>query len=249
MICALLVFGDAEPPAPLAQLSPWLDWDIEPIDDVRSRLARQEHRRFIKTHTPLDGIPRRPDVTYLVAGRHPLDVAGSLFAHLHNIDRGRFEELTGRRGAPPDRPFAAWFPTWMRPTRGPDHELDTLPGLVHHITNAHELASELDVVLVHYDDLTHDLEGEMRRIADCLAITVADDAWPALVHAARFATMRSAAADRAPDHLGVLKDPTAFFRSGSSDRCRGTLSESDRQTCESIVQELAPEGVARWLWR
>lgn len=249
MICALLVLGEPDLPAPLAELSPWLDWDIEPIDDVGARLALQGHRRFIKTHTPLDGIPLHPDVTYLVAGRHPLDVADSLFAHLHNIDRDRFEELTGRRGAPPGVPFTQWFQTWMQPAQGPEHDLDTLPGLVHHITNAHLLARDLDVVLVHYDDLTRDLEGEMRRIADHLAIPVTDEAWPALVHAAQFDTMRRAAPDRAPDHLGVLKNPEAFFRSGSSDRCAATLPEIDRQTCRDFVDLLAPDEVARWLWR
>jgi len=46
-----------------------------------------------------------------------------------------------------------------------------------------------------------------------------------------------------------LRNPEAFFRSGSSDRCRETLSESDRQTCEALVHELAPDEDARWLWR
>lgn len=249
MICALLVLGDPDFPAPLAELSPWLDWDIEPIEAVRDRLARQEHRRFIKTHAPLDGIPLRSDVTYLVGGRHPLDVAESLYAHLHNMDRDRVEDLTGRRGAAPGMPFAEWFQTWMHPARGPQHELDTLPGLVHHITNAHTLPGDLDVMLVHYDDLTRDLESEMRRIADRLAITVAEEAWPALAMAAQFGTMRSAAASRAPDHLGVLKDPEAFFRSGSTDRCRATLSEIDRQSCKDVLRDLAADDVATWLWR
>src|ERR1700690_701421 len=67
MICALLIFGTPELPAPLAELSPWLDHLIEPRDAVYARLAAQEgHRRFIKTHTPLDGIPVDPRATYLV---------------------------------------------------------------------------------------------------------------------------------------------------------------------------------------
>jgi aryl sulfotransferase len=38
----------------LAELSPWLDISR---DEVQARLSAQRHRRFIKTHTPLDGIP------------------------------------------------------------------------------------------------------------------------------------------------------------------------------------------------
>ena len=60
MICALLIFQNAELPEPLADLSPWLDWLIAPRDEVVAHLERQTHRRFIKTHTPLDGIPLDP---------------------------------------------------------------------------------------------------------------------------------------------------------------------------------------------
>jgi hypothetical protein len=69
MLCALLIFGRSEFPAPLSELSPWLDQTIRPLEDVRAAYAAQPHRRFIKTHTPLDGLPVRDDVTYLVVGR------------------------------------------------------------------------------------------------------------------------------------------------------------------------------------
>jgi hypothetical protein len=96
MICALLIFQQPRPPAPIAQLSPWLDHLIAPREQVFAQLAGQEHRRFIKTHTPLDGIPLDPRVTYLVTARHPLDVAVSLYHHSANIDRARFRQLIGQ---------------------------------------------------------------------------------------------------------------------------------------------------------
>src|ERR1022692_2359371 len=77
MICALLIFHAPELPAPIAQLSPWLDHLITPREEVYARLAAQQHRRFIKTHTPLDGIPLDPRATYIVTARHPLDTAVS----------------------------------------------------------------------------------------------------------------------------------------------------------------------------
>jgi hypothetical protein len=52
MICALLIFQDAQLPSPLWQLSPWYDWRHLPAADVRAQLDGQRHRRFIKTHTP-----------------------------------------------------------------------------------------------------------------------------------------------------------------------------------------------------
>src|SRR6187549_4003380 len=66
MICALLIFRTPDLPAPLTTLSPWLDWLITPRSEVVARLEAQRHRRFIKTHTPLDGIPIDPRATYVV---------------------------------------------------------------------------------------------------------------------------------------------------------------------------------------
>lgn len=79
MICALLIFQTPELPAPLGVLSPWLDFLITPKKELYERLAAQDHRRFIKTHTPLDGIPIDDRVTYIVVARHPLDMAVSLY--------------------------------------------------------------------------------------------------------------------------------------------------------------------------
>lgn len=79
MICALLVLQTPDLPAPLASLSPWVDWLVTPREEVVARLEAQRHRRFVKTHTPLDGIPLLPTVTYVVVARHPLDMAVSLY--------------------------------------------------------------------------------------------------------------------------------------------------------------------------
>src|SRR4028118_1066483 len=98
MICALLVLQTPDLPRPLAELSPWLDWLGTPRDEVFEALEAQTHRRFIKSHTPLDGIPSRPDVTYIVVARHPLDAAVSLYHQSDNLNRARIAELTG---APP----------------------------------------------------------------------------------------------------------------------------------------------------
>jgi hypothetical protein len=84
MICALLIFQTPELPDPLWRLSPWLDNLAVPHDFMYAELAGQRHRRFIKTHTPLDGIPLDPRVTYIVTARHPLDTYVSL-CHHHEI--------------------------------------------------------------------------------------------------------------------------------------------------------------------
>src|SRR5215211_1321459 len=93
MLCALLIFDGPAFPALLDQMSPWLDMNIRPLAEVTEALAAQPHRRFIKTHTPLDGIPLHADVTYLVVGRDPRDVAISYEHHAANLDWERFLEL------------------------------------------------------------------------------------------------------------------------------------------------------------
>src|SRR5262245_34956057 len=65
MLCARFIFDGPAFPEPLDQLSPWLDMSIRPLAELTAALAAQPHRRFIKTHTPLDGLPLHDDVTYL----------------------------------------------------------------------------------------------------------------------------------------------------------------------------------------
>src|SRR4029079_14554748 len=86
MLCALLIFDGPAFPAPLDQVSPWLDMCIRPVAEVNAALGAQTHRRSIKPHTPLDGLPLHADVTYLVVGRDPRDVAISFEHHAANMD-------------------------------------------------------------------------------------------------------------------------------------------------------------------
>src|SRR5215211_1400451 len=93
MLCALLIFDGPDFPAPLDLVSPWLDMYNRPLTEVMAALAAQTHRRFIKTHTPLDGLPLQPDVTYLVVGRDPRDVAISMEHHAANMNFEHFLKL------------------------------------------------------------------------------------------------------------------------------------------------------------
>jgi aryl sulfotransferase len=253
MICALLVFQRTELPAPLGELSPWLDWLVAPRDEVFAKLAAQEHRRFIKTHTPLDGIPLDPRVTYLVAARHPLDMAVSLYHQGNNIDRQRLRDLTGQpeldgpRAPRPD--LRDWLLRWIDDDPEPADELDSLPGVMWHLSDAWERRDSSNVLLVHYDDLSTDLGGQMRRIADRLGIGVPEAVWPDLVEAATFASMRDRARDLAPDPSGVLKDRAAFFRRGTSGAGRELLTDEEMAHYRDRVSHLAPADLLAWLHR
>jgi aryl sulfotransferase len=256
MICALLIFGTPDLPDRLSVLSPWLDWLITPKEDLYALLAAQEHRRFIKTHTPLDGIPQNPNVDYLVTARHPLDSAVSLYHQGDNIDRGRMRELAGQPEPddadpppPPRRPLHEWLLRWIESDEDPREQPDSLPGVIHHLSDAWRRRREKNVFLVHYDDLSADLAGEMRRIAGRLRIEVPVERWPDLVQAAGFDRMRSRPEDAVPDPSGILKDNSMFFRRGTSGAGREVLTDFEYAGYLERVAGLAPPDLLEWLHR
>jgi aryl sulfotransferase len=246
MICALLVHRTPDLPAPLAEISPWLDWLTVPREEVYARLAAQPHRRIIKTHTPLDGIPLDPRATYIVVARQPLDMAVSLYHQGANIDREKLARALGRPAAPARDvpPLEEWLLAWVERNSDPRAELDSLPGVMHHLGDAWARRHEPNVVLVHYDDLRADLAGQMRDLAGRLGLQPpgAD-----LVDAATFATMRSRADELAPAG-GVLKSAAAFFREGRSGAGRAALGASFGRY-RTRVRELAAPDLLAWLDR
>src|SRR3954471_24100102 len=85
MLCALLVFDTAELPRPLTELSPWLDATTYDTAAILADLESRPHRRFVKTHTPLDGLPSEAGVTYVCVGRDPRDAMLSFEHAVTNI--------------------------------------------------------------------------------------------------------------------------------------------------------------------
>ena len=248
MICALLIFGTPDLPAPIADLSPWLDWTTRPIDEVRALLDAQTHRRFVKTHTPLDGIPMDPRATYVVVARHPLDAAVSLYHQQLNIDRVRWADLTGNVPPDPDAARPSLHDSllaWMEMDLDPREHLDLLPGVAWHLTDAWSRRDAPNVVLVHYDDLQADLEGSMRTLADRLGCTVDPSAWPALVDAAGFASMPARAEHTVPDRQGVIRDPRRFFRRGVSGARSDAVGFRGDRPVRAAVRRARPARPAR----
>jgi hypothetical protein len=261
MICALLIFRSTELPAPLTTLSPWLDMRLRPIDDVLRVLDDQKHRRFIKTHTPLDGLPEAEGVSYVTVGRDPRDVVISMDHHRANLDRDVIEKLLAQTSnhETPDQRATAARPSrpagqrerllqWIHDERSPAANLDSLRGVVWHLGGAWARRHDPAVVLVHHADLSHDLQRQMRRLAERLGITIPQKLWPTLVEAATFGRMRARAADLVPDEqLGLFSDSRSFFRSGASHQWRTTLTERDVDAYDHLLRSLAPTDLTAWL--
>jgi len=255
MMCALLIFGP-ELPGSLTTLSPWLDMRLRPLYEVRRVLAQQQHRRFIKTHTPLDGLPQRDDVTYLVMGRDPRDVAVSMAHHRANLDG---DLITRRLAAPSggsDRPFGNSSPmslhdqvmNWIEDDRPVEVALSTLKGMVRHLADAHRRRDQANIVLFHYAELTDDLEREMRRLATRLGIDTPPGPWRELARSARLDAMRADASNVVPDEgIGLLKDADRFFHAGRSGQWTDLLDSDDLERYGSRLTELAEPELIAWL--
>jgi aryl sulfotransferase len=263
MICALLILQEPELPLPLDTLSPWIDMVTRARTEVFADLTAQNHRRFIKTHTPLDGLPKDPTVTYICVGRDPRDVALSMDRHIDNMNFSAFLEARARAAAidgielgplppPRARPDGARdrFWQWVDDETPSTQVGSSLRRTVEHLQTFRDADDELDVVYLHYDDLKADLDGQMRRLALHLSIDIDDDQWPGLVQAATFESMRTRADTTVPgggpEHW---LDPTAFFRLGRSGQWAGLLDDADLARYAARVRALASDDLIEWVHR
>jgi hypothetical protein len=79
-IVAQLIFGGREG-IDVAALSPWLDMRFPPKEVKLALLEAQQHRRFIKTHLPVDALVFSPDAKYIYVARDGRDVVWSFYNH------------------------------------------------------------------------------------------------------------------------------------------------------------------------
>lgn len=258
-IVGMLVFERTDLGGPITEISPWLDMLTRSLDDVVAILDAQEHRRFIKTHTPLDGLPFDERVTYVCVLRHPLQVALSDIDHTENIDldkvlprRGEvagFDDLADlapppERSADPRERMRQWIDDPMEYT-SPGGTV-SLAQLLAHARTYWDARDRPNVHLFHYSDLRRDLEGQMRRVASALDIAVPDD-FGEFVAAASFDRMKAAADRTAPDaEFGTWKSNTDFFRS-AADRTWDCMTADDVSHFEARLVELAGPDLAHFM--
>ena len=125
-IVAQLIFGGAED-LDVAEMSPWLDLRVPPAAEKLEALGAQTHRRFIKTHLPLDTLVYSPKAKYLYIGRDGRDVMWSMHNHWINGNAAIYSAINdtpGRVGPPIERPPESvrdYFLTWLERDGYPFH--------------------------------------------------------------------------------------------------------------------------------
>ena len=257
-IVSLLVFQTTEP-MPIMQISAWVDRRFPlPIEALVGQIEAQKHRRFLKSHLPLDGLPFYDEVKYVHVARDGRDACMSFHNHARSYTEQTLERLNkegleddavGRRY--PDIPVdpGEFFHHWITQGAVPGHD-DGSPSMSYFQLEKSwwEARSRPNVLLVHYSDLKSDLAGEMRRIADFLAISVETDLWPELVAAAGFDAMRRDGDILMSSTAASFKDGSrSFFFQGTNKRWCNVFAEDDLALYQKKVEMMLPHDCANWL--
>jgi aryl sulfotransferase len=255
-IVANLIFQGYEIPQPLWQLTPWLDTrGGGSTAEKLALLEAQTHRRFIKTHLPLDALPYFPQANYIYVCRDGRDIFMSLWNHYRHLN----PEIIKRFNSTPERandPFPAcpenihaFFHLWM--TRSWfDWEHDGFPfwSSFYHLQSWWDYRHLPNIYFVHFNDLLADLEGQMRSIAAILNIKVNETIWPQLVNQSTFKTMKANAGSIVAGGGDFLIDGARqFLHKGTNGRWKGILTKEELNLYDRCADErLSPE-CRKWM--
>jgi aryl sulfotransferase len=246
-IVAQLLFAGAED-VDVPELSPWLDLRVPPKEVKLPVVEAQTHRRFLKTHLPVDALVFSPKAKYIYIGRDGRDVLWSMWNHHVHANEAWYGALNdtpglvGEKIAPPPADIREYFNTWLARDGYPFWSFwENIRSwwAVRHLPN---------VLLVHFDDLKADMEGEIRRIARFLDIGIDEARMPAILEHCSFDYMKRNAAKVAPLG-GVFWDGGAgtFINKGTNGRWRDVLSHAESRAYEDrALRELGPD-CAAWL--
>ena len=242
-IVASLLWPDGDAPGPVVSISPWLEAQFDPIEDVLARLEAQRHRRFIKTHTPADGIPFFPDAKYVFVARDGRDAFMSMCNHMERFRDDVREELNARIEGEGVMPMPGWtgdvhgfFAVWL-----------PAMGMLEHVAGFWERRKQPNLLLVHYNDLKADLSGEMRRIARFLDIEVPEGKWPAVVERCTFESMKARGSEIGEFERVFEGGADGFIFKGTNGRWRDVLTADEVGAYARRVAELLPPAGGAWL--
>jgi aryl sulfotransferase len=233
---------------PVAEMSPWLDLRVPPKHIKLAEIEKQTHRRFLKTHLPVDALVFSPKARYIYIGRDGRDVVWSMYNHHANANQAWYEALNdtpGRVGPPIERPpesIRQYFQDWM------DRDGHPFWPFWENIRSWWEIRTLPNVLLLHFENLKQDMPGEIRRVAAFLGVPIDESKWPDILNHCSFDYMKANATASVPLG-GAFWDGGAqtFINKGVNGRWREVLSTEDNGNYEKrAVAELGPD-CARWL--
>jgi aryl sulfotransferase len=223
---------------------PWVDIRLRDIAEVAARLEAMTHRRSMKSHTPLDGLPISDQAQYICVFRHPLDAHFSFRNHARNIPLPWFDHWypEGDEDGIAFKRFLDGGP------EGFDTDLMPLAHILRHYKAALALSDRPNVTLFHYADMSADLRGTFDSLQRLLGTDHSADLLDRLTEAASFDNMKQHAARYAPGGgTGFMRSDADFFHKGTSGNWHGQLSEDELWAYDDMMaQHLSPNARA-WL--
>ncbi len=236
------------PDLEVGELSPWLDLRVPPKAVKLPMVEAQTHRRFLKTHLPVNALVFSPKAKYIYIGRDGRDVLWSFYNHHVNANETWYAALNdtpGRVGPPIERPpsdVRQYWHDWL--------SRDGYPfwPFWDNIRSWYAIRGLPNVLLVHFANLKRDMPGQMRRIAAFLDIPIDEAKWKTIVEYCSFDWMKAHATKSVPLG-GAFWDAGAavFIHRGVNGRWADVLSPEENAEYEArALQELGPE-CARWL--
>lgn len=243
IVAAVLWPGGDVPGVPF-ELGQWIDRRRPRDQDVRSDLAAQRHRRFIKTHCPADAIPLDDACSYITVHRDLRDVTMSWANHRTTWRAEMIEQLNELSAD--DAGVTPMDPVWNGDVDRLIEELVTEFDLGGNLRSWWELRDRSNVLFVHFNDLLIDLEGEARRVAEFLGQPVTEEQWPGVVEGCTIDRMREAGRRSEGLDFVFAGGADSFFNRGTNGRWRGVLTDDQLGRLASMSASLPPDA-AEWL--
>ncbi|NHO67794.1 sulfotransferase domain-containing protein [Aestuariicella hydrocarbonica] len=246
-IIAQLLFNGAEG-LEVAEMSPWVDLRVPPKAIKLPAIEAQSHRRFLKTHLPVDALVFSEKAKYIYIGRDGRDVCWSLYNHHLNANKSWYQALNdtpGRVGPaiePPPSSVVQYFNDWL--------EKDGFPfwSLWENARSWWAIRDLPNVHFVHFSALKADLPGEVRRIAEFIETPIDESRYGELLHHCSFDYMKANATKSVPLG-GAFWDGGAetFIHKGTNGRWRELLSAEDVARYEQRAEAELGRACAHWL--
>lgn len=237
------------------QVSPWLDADGTPIEEVLTMLEDQRHRRFIKSHLALDGLIYYPQIKYIVVGRDPRDVFMSMWNHYSQFTPDVYTENAQRadlHGPPmpvcPNDIHEFWR-MWIQ--RGWfEWEQEGYPfwGNMHHVQTWWDFRHLDNILFVHFAEMLADTHGQIRRIADYLAIPASDEQIAHIAEQTSLTAMRTRAEKEDPGMTRFWHDGArSFFYKGTNGRWKTVLNSEELAMYTATAAKVLTPDCRAWL--
>ncbi len=246
-IISQLIFNGEEG-LPVADMSPWLDLRIPPNEIKLAGVEAQTHRRFMKTHLPVDALVFSEKVKYIYIARDGRDVLWSLYNHhttANDAWYGALNETPGLVGPPIGKPvdnIVQYYHEWL--------DQDGFPfwSFWENIQTWWDIRDLPNVNLIHFGALKDDMPGEIRKIAAYLEIDIDESKWETILHHCSFEYMKANATASVPLG-GAFWDGGAeqFIHKGVNGRWRDTLSDAEIKKYEDLAEAELGEECANWL--